>query len=132
MPKVSESFGGKWLKALDVGPRGLKGIIDEVTQEEVGNGDDKKLKLIVWIRGQDKGLVLNVTNANDLASIYGDDTEAWNGKRIVLKADRVMFQGKSVDGIRINMDALRSTETTPSKKPAAPVTQEEADDDIPF
>lgn len=133
MPKISESFGGKWIKAADVGPRGLKGVIDEVTEEEVGQ--DKQLKIVVWIKGQEKGLILNATNANDLVSIYGDDTDTWKDKKIALKIARVNYQGKVVDGVRINLETIQNPREEPalSRKPAPPVTQEEADEsEIPF
>jgi len=135
MARVSESFSGQWMSAVDVG-RSMKAVILEVTEETVGQGADKKTKLVVWFKGQEKGLILNKTNGSILAEIYGDETDDWKNKRVVLMTQKVEYQGKRVDGIRINEEATRSAVQgllgEQSKKPAPALTQQEADDDIPW
>ena len=93
MPRISESFSGKWLTAIDVPRQGLRGYIEEITEEEIGQGSDKKIKLVLWIKGQDKGMVLNKTNGGILADLYGDETDDWTGRRIVLIVQKVEYQG---------------------------------------
>ena len=135
MPKISESFSGKWLNATDVGPlhKTLKTTITEITEEEIGQGADKKVKLVAWLKDSEKGLVLNKTNGTTLAEIYGDETDDWAGKRIVLKVVKVDYQGKSMPGLRIDEEATRAaSQAGPSKKLAPVVTQAEADEDPPW
>lgn len=135
MARVSESFAGKWMNASDIG-RGIRTTISEVTEEEVGQGAEKKIKLVCWFKDQDKGLVLNKTNGTILAEIYGDETDDWAGKRVILKTQKVEFAGRRVDGIRIDEDATKSAAQSaigaPTKKPAPPVTQQEVDDNVPW
>ena len=141
MARISESFAGKWLKPEDVG-KSLRTVISDVTEEEIGQGEDKKTKLVIWLNDTEKGLVLNKTNGNALAEILGDETDDWAGKKIVLRVEKVNFQGKSVPGIRVDEDATRSANAGKlensegpshphSRKPAAPMTQAEADE-LPF
>ena len=137
MARISESFSGRWMNANDIGAPGktLRTTITDVTEEEVGQGNDKKNKLVVWLKDSEKGLVLNKTNGNDLAEILGDETDDWTGKKIVLKVERVEFQGKKQPGLRIDVEATTSANRggEKSKKPARPVTQEEADEvEAPF
>lgn len=150
MARISETFSGRWLGPHDLLPsKSLRGYIQEVTEEEIGQGKDKKIKLVVWIKGQEKGFVLNKTNGTVLADIYGDETDDWAGKRIVLAVQKVEYQGRTMDGIRINESALiaanskdapeapsRSAASKRSGKPAPAMTQAEAaegdDEDIPF
>jgi len=45
-------------------------------------------------------LVLNRTNWTTLEDAFGDSDE-WSGKAIKLRCARTQYQGKSVDGIRV-------------------------------
>jgi len=47
-------------------------------------GGIKKKAGVVHFRGKDKPLVLNVTNAQQIASIHGPKPSQWPGKQIVL------------------------------------------------
>jgi hypothetical protein len=133
MAQISKSYGGKWLKADDIPmPRGIRTTIDEVTEEELGRGADKQTKLVAWLKGQDKGLVLNKTNATALAELYGDESDDWAGKPIALTVGKAMFEGKKVDSIMVDEEATRaasqrSAPAQPRRKPASVVTQAEAD-----
>ncbi len=104
--KVSDAFPSNYLKATDFtdGPALL--IMDRTEFETIG--DDRKM--ILFFQGKEKGLVCNKTNANTIAAIYGDDTDDWKGKEIVLFEAYVDFQGKSVPSIRVR---------APKKKPVA-------------
>ncbi len=135
MTRVSESFSGQWMSAIDVG-RSMKAVILEVTEETIGQGSERKTKLVVWFKGKEKGLILNKTNGRVLAELYGDETDDWKDHRVVLMSQKVEYQGKRVDGIRIDEEATRlaiqELSGAPSKKPARPLTQQEADDDVPW
>ena len=103
MMRLKEAFPSKWLKADDLGGRSHLVTIDRVTQEEVGQGADAELKLILYFAGKQKGVVLNRTNANSIAAKHGDDTDDWGGAEVELYPEMVTFQGKTAPAIRIRI-----------------------------
>jgi len=46
-------------------------------------------------------VVLNKTNAKIIASLHGNETDDWPGKKIILYATEVDFRGEIVDAIRV-------------------------------
>ena len=48
-----------------------------------------------------KGLVLNKTNATEIAATHGETMEGWTGKEIELFSMMVPFQGQNVAAIRV-------------------------------
>ncbi len=95
--KISNAFTSQYLKAADLDDKPVKFLMDRVEMEDVG-GDPKP---ILFFQGQDKGLVLNKTNSNNIADAYGDDTDGWAGREIVLYPAMTDFQGKTVPCIRV-------------------------------
>jgi hypothetical protein len=85
------------------------------------------------LQGKDKGLVLNKTNANNIAAVYGDDTDDWIGGGIQLFPTMVDYQGRSVEAIRVRV-APRKAASAPQPKPMAESRQtgDDLDDSIPF
>ncbi len=74
MTTVSEAFPSNYLKAADLNNRTVK---------------------------VKKGLVLNKTNAVEIAATHGDQMENWTGKEIELFSTMVPFQGQNVLAIRV-------------------------------
>ena len=96
--KVSESYaGGNYMNATDVpGPFTAKIIaVDMETMR-----DDTE-KLCCTLEGTDKVLLLNKTNAEELAGMFGDDTDSWVGKSILVYTATTQFQGKRVKAVRV-------------------------------
>ena len=123
--KISQAFPSDYLKSHDCESEPVF-TINSVSIEKVG--DDEKP--VLHFSDCDKSLVLNKTNASMLASAYGDETTEWHNHKVKLVVEKVSFQGRIVDGIRVK---------TPKKKPApapAPVQAGEPsadfDDEIPF
>ena len=81
---MTDAFPSSFLKADDLGGKQVEVTIESVTMEELGQGADKQQKLIIAFRGKDKKLVCNKTNANTIAGLYGDDTDAWVGQKIAI------------------------------------------------
>ena len=54
--------------------------------------------------------------------MYGDETDNWDGKKIVLTSEFVEFQGKSVKGLRVKPPADLA------QKPAAHQTESPAEE----
>lgn len=97
--KLGEVFQSNYLKAADLNGRKIAVVIDQAKIEKVGQDE----KLCVYFQGKEKGIVLNITNANMIAEITGsDDTDDWHGKHISLYSTKVDYQGKRVDAIRVD------------------------------
>ena len=60
-------------------------------KSNLGQGKEALDKWVCYFDGTDKGLVLNKTNLNTIARLYGDDTDLWIGKPITLFATEVQF-----------------------------------------
>lgn len=112
---MNDAFPSAWLKAGDLPEdEDLILTVKSVQMEEIGQGDDRQSKPVVYFKDDDKGLVLNKTNADVIVQLYGADTDAWIGKKLALFATQVDFRGKATLAIRVRL-----------KKPRN-VTQEEA------
>lgn len=119
MPNINEAFPSKFLRAADLDDRQHLLIMDRAEFENLG--DDRKL--ILYFKGQEKGLVLNKTNANTIAKLYGDDTDGWIGKEIVLFDVPVDFRGETVQAIRVR---------GPKKKAPPKPVDDDMNDAVPF
>jgi hypothetical protein len=96
---ISQAFPSKYLKSEDIGDRTVRVIMDYVEICDVGDGEHKP---VLYFQGKEKGMVLNVTNANAVSAIYGDETSDWSGQELVVYVDKnVNFKGKRVDGLRV-------------------------------
>ena len=130
MPKVSEMRESKFLKQSDVGA-GMLFTITGCHQHNVAvSGADPEMKWCLAFHEADKPLVLNQTNAQLCAQIFGsDDTDDWTGKKVVLYTDpSITYGGKLVGGIRV-----RAPKPQTKAKPAPAVVPDDVDDDpIPF
>lgn len=98
--RISSAFPSKYLKAADLDGRDIRVIMDRVEMEDVGGGDQKP---VLYFQGKDKGLVLNVTNGNTIASVFGDETASWRGEQIMLYEAMVEFKGKMGPAIRVRL-----------------------------
>ena len=131
--KISESFSSNYIRAADVAkPRTV--IIASCSMETLGQGAEAEEKPVLAFRGAKKGMVLNKTNALQIAGMYGDDTDQWIGQPIELFSMKVQGPNGIVDGIRVR--------PAPGQAPAQVRAAEEQnnavqqsqdfDDDIPF
>lgn len=98
---VNDVFPSKYLKASDLQGRTVKVQIDTVAVEEIG----KDRKPVLMFTGKQKGLVLNKSNAQIIASVYSPETNGWIGRDIELRPDKVAFNGQMVDCIRVQIPA---------------------------
>jgi hypothetical protein len=137
--KLNDIYPSNWLKASDVEePRVL--TIDRI---EIAEMQDGARKPAVYFREEEKGLILNKTNANVIAAVYGDDTDAWEGQRIQLVSVPVDFQGRTVEAIRVRAKPQKQTPPkaagygeakarVSSGRPMEEGRRVELEDDIPF
>jgi hypothetical protein len=133
--RVSDAFPSNYLKASDLQGRNVTVKIDRTEFEKIG--DDRKL--ILYFVGKEKGMVLNKTNANNIAYIYGDDTDLWHGNEITLFEAMVDFQGKTVPAIRVRAPQRQavkqqSHQAPPQRQPemAGAGANSDMSDEIPF
>ena len=89
--RVSDAFPSNYLKASDLQGRAIIVAIDRCEIEAIGD----ERKPILYFQGKQKGMVLNKTNANNVAVLYGDDTDDWGGQPVELFEAMVDFQGKT-------------------------------------
>lgn len=116
MAKVSDYYSdnSEWLKGEDMADKEVKVRI--ASFEETKFDNDPLPKISLRFEGAKKGLTLNKTNARKIAAAYGDYCENWVGKEIIVYGDKVEYQGRLVDGIRVRI----------------PPAQQQDDDDLPF
>jgi arabinogalactan endo-1,4-beta-galactosidase len=129
--QISSAFPSNYLKASDLQGKNILVKMDRTEYEMIGN--DKKL--ILYFQGKEKGMVLNKTNANNIAHIYGEETDEWKGAEIVLFEAMVDFQGKTVPAIRVRAPQRKPAHTPPQTAPQRMPDEQRRDamdDSIPF
>ena len=94
---INGAFPSDYLQASDLQGRPVTVTMGRVEMGKVG--DDHKP--ILHFQGTDKTLVLNKTNANSIATVYGDETDNWFGQQIEVYPSETDFQGRRVPCIRI-------------------------------
>ena len=98
----TDIYRSSYMKADDLNGRTAKHTIVGCTAEVVG--EDKRL--VLAFSDNDRPLVLNKTNANSLAELYGPETGGWEGKAIKLVPSDTSYQGKMVKCIRISPEKV--------------------------
>lgn len=123
--KGSDIFPSNYIKADDLKGRDVPVTIDTAKMETLGNDQ----KLILYFEGKEKGMVCNKTNFGRISYLYGDETDDWVGKKIILTSEFVEFQGKTVKGLRVRppVEQARQQPAQHQSENPAPL-----DDKIPF
>lgn len=127
---INQAFPSKYLRATDLNGGDLAVTIREVTIEDVGTAQKKERKPVVYFVAQEKGMVLNKTNAAMITAIAkSDDTDEWTGVKIRLIAAEVEYQGTLTMALRVRAPLK-------AQKPQPVDVDENAGalsaDDIPF
>jgi arabinogalactan endo-1,4-beta-galactosidase len=128
---INDAFPSKYLKASDLQGRPANVTISNVVYEDIGKGEEKP---ILHFQGKQKGMVLNKTNGNNIAAIYGPETEDWVGQPIVLFEAMVDFQGKTVPALRVRAPQPkdRPVRQAPPPQALAPSYPPNDMDEAPF
>lgn len=121
--KLSEAFPSNYLKSEDLQDRDVLVVIASAEQEMVGN----ERKLMLTFQGKKKSMICNKTNAGRIAYMYGDETDDWIGKEIVLTSEFVEYQGKTVKGLRIKPPPKRDPISSGPQRMARPLDVEQGD-----
>jgi hypothetical protein len=97
---INSAFPSTYIKASDLQDKPIQVTIRDVKIEQVGR--DKDSKMVLYFEGKTKGMVLNKTNARNIASIAGSqDTDDWVGIGIIIYPTETEFAGESVECIRV-------------------------------
>lgn len=135
---INDAFPSNYLKAADLQGHTVSVVIDRVERENIGKNE---MKLILYFQNKQKGMVLNKTNARNIAALYGDDTDDWPGHQLILFEAMVDFQGKTVPALRVRGPQPKDrTKHSPDKietgrQPTARPSLKDnvnLDDEIPF
>jgi hypothetical protein len=118
---VGSMFPSRFLRAADL-PDGqfVPVILDRVELTVVSEQTGEECP-VLFFKGKSKGLVLNKTNANAIANSYGPESDAWAGLPVTLYRASTMFQGRSVECIRVKIPG-QSPKPSPTNPPARPAT----------
>jgi hypothetical protein len=122
----------QWMKAADLDKELLLKIKD-VTEEPVGAGKEKETKLCVWFTNQKQGLLLNKTNNRALRGAFGDETDEWAGKRIVVfktETDRGPGLRVRIPAPKGNGGGKTKSADTPTTRPIKSSKDDEPDDSL--
>lgn len=127
MTKVSDIYGGNWVKAEHLQGQDVTVQIESVSVEQVGDGDDKKKQIVLGFVGMEKRLGVNATNANTISALYGDEIETWSGKAITLFPTTCEMNAKTVACIRVRPvapqgAAIQTLVPVETPQPSGPVT----------
>ncbi len=138
MPRVSEMIVRKFLSKEDLADG--QGSYDEwlVTCDKLllerMRDDSDETKWIQYFREHKRGLPLGTTVLRFLEKEFGDDSESWKGKQVILFVDpSIQFQGRVTGGLRLKRAAPAKPAVVPKapKAPLVPAEELGSDDDIP-
>lgn len=110
--KISDLFPRRFVCAEDLDHE-VACVIDKVVVETYHNPQthEEGTAPILYVQGGVKGIWLNKTNARTLSDEYGDETDRWKGKSMVLYSKEVSTPDGMQPAIRIKIPI-----TVPAKK----------------
>lgn len=132
---IDSAFPSKYLKASDLNGKTARVTIRAVTMEDVGRDDRKP---VLYFQGKEKGLVLNRTNSQAIATLFGQETDNWAGGDLELFTVMTDYQGQAREAIRVRIAPRKpaaATATAAAPRAAAPVLgpfDDVVGDEIPF
>jgi len=131
--KMHELFPSKYLKGEEIKDKPILVTITDGKLEEMQDGGSYKPVLYFKVG---KPMVLNKTNGDVIAEAYGDDSDSWMGKKIILYFDKnVSYAGKRTGGIRVRIPSEarpRSPEPEPEEPEEDEVPPPNDEDGAPF
>ena len=114
--KLNEVYesSSNYLKADDLKGKTVLVKINNIEVHEFENEGKKKKQIVLSFVGKEKVLGLNVTNANSIAKILGDDTDEWLGGEIKIYPTTTDFGDKK------NVPCIRVIEKLPPEADDVP------------
>lgn len=115
-------FPSKYAKAADLRGKNVSVVIERILPREklMMQGGKTDHKPVIFLKGKEKGWILNKTNARSIAKIYGPELTNWLGKTVVIMATEVEARGEMVEAIRVNVELTRKASQAPQHAEQAP------------
>lgn len=131
MANINEAFPSNYIKAADLKGRAVAVTIERIEFEPVGQ--TREMKPVIYFEGKEKGLVLNKTNANKIASMLeSSETDEWIGNTIAIYPTETSYQGEQVECVRVKAAPRSGTAIAAAPRRVEPVTETVDASDIPF
>ena len=104
MTTIQDLFPSKYLKASDAEPELVLTIARIKTEKMTNRDGEEEIKPVIFFAEQEKGMVLNKTNANVLTDLFGETIENWTGQKITLCSVDVDAFGKIQKALRFRAE----------------------------
>lgn len=101
MVNMNNAFPSKYIAAGDLNGKDVTLPIASVVMEEVGR--DKEICPVMYFTGAIKGMVLNRTNGQAIAEMYGQESDLWTGKSVTIFPTQTDWGGRIVPCIRVRL-----------------------------
>lgn len=108
--KLDQMFPSAYIKASDIGDKKPVVVIESIKMQVLGQGEEQETKPVLSFVGKEKQMVLNKTNANTIAGMYGTDTKDWINKKVRIVVAEVAYKGKMGPALRISSVKPEDTE----------------------
>lgn len=124
----------KYLEAADLQGKRVAVVIESIKSAKMpardNSSDSDEVKPLFSLQGKDKGWILNTTNLELIADVYGWEAEKWIGKTVVIYAAKVKAFGEWHQAIRVDGDAtLERSKQQGKPAPVRPSADEPAHDE---
>lgn len=121
---VNDAFPSIFLKSSDIGGIAAgQRIRVKIADVKLWEDQQGSKKLSIGFVGSKKRLLANVTNSRTIAKAYGEETDAWTGRDIILYVQMVDFRGNSTEALRILIPQPEQPAKVPFKGGAHQPTQ---------
>jgi len=102
MVNVKKFITAKYITAKNNADlKGKKLVIDSAFMEEIGQGEKQQDKLCLRFKNVDLPLPLNQTNLTVLSTAWGDESNDWINKSVILNIVNVTYAGEVTKGIQL-------------------------------
>lgn len=133
MSRMADNYGGRFMKAADLGGKQHLFTIEAVGFEKLpdfNNPNQFIERLLLDLTETGKQVAVNATSARVLMAAFGEDERAYVGKKIVLFPMPVNVGGQMKESVMIRLPRQQSS-PVPAPPPIDP-NSGDFDDDIPF
>jgi hypothetical protein len=132
--KIMNAFPSKYLRAADLEDQDKLVTIKHIQIEEIAGNEHKP---VLYFVEETKGMVLNKVNSKIIAKAYGEETDSWPGKKVVMYMAMVDLRGDMVEAIRLRTPRQMPASGLAGSPTKAPAHHNEAnpppfDDEVPF
>lgn len=98
--RKNDALPSKYLNAADIGAGTFTLTVVSVIMEKMEN--DGAMKPVMSFQGAQKSMPINATNWDNMAVVYGDESDNWIGKQIEMYTEATrMPNGTPTRGVRI-------------------------------